>query len=92
MRYVGESRPRPVVATTGPEEWRRYLYMKKNPADWVTETWYCRAGCRRYFTAERHTVSNEFRVSRPPGAQLRHAESDSLAAGEADGIEAGSEL
>ena len=91
MRYVGESRPRPAVSTASPEEWRRYLFMKKNPADWVTETWYCRAGCRRYFTAERHTVTNEFRTTRPPAAQARLGESESISAGEATGIDAGSE-
>jgi len=37
------------------------LYMRKNPADWVTETWYCRGGCRRYFTIERNTATNEIR-------------------------------
>ncbi len=31
------------------------------PADWITETWYCRGGCRRYFTIERNTATNEIR-------------------------------
>lgn len=67
FRAVGESKRRPDVATAAPEEWRTYLYTKANRADWVTETWYHRAGCRRYFTVERHTVSNEIRASRRPG-------------------------
>jgi heterotetrameric sarcosine oxidase delta subunit len=73
LRYVGESRPRPQPSTATPEEWRRYLYVKNNPAGWTTETWYCRSGCRRYFVVERNTVSNEIRASRLPAAQLRMA-------------------
>jgi heterotetrameric sarcosine oxidase delta subunit len=42
-------------------EWRTYLYLRENPAGWVTETWYCRSGCRRYFTIERNTATNEIR-------------------------------
>lgn len=75
FRAVGESKKRPDVSTTSPEEWRRYLYTKSNLADWVTETWYHRAGCRRYFAVERHTVSNDIRASRMPAAQVRLRES-----------------
>jgi heterotetrameric sarcosine oxidase delta subunit len=71
FRAVGESKRRPDVATTTPAQWRQYLYDKSNRADWVTETWYHRAGCRRYFAVERHTVTNDIRESRPPAAQLR---------------------
>ena len=75
FRYVGQSSPRPDPATTTPEEWRHYLYLEENPAGWMTETWYHRAGCRRYFVAARHTVTNEFRESRRPAAQLRERSS-----------------
>ncbi len=61
MRYVGESHTRPDPNTTSPEAWRHHLYMRDNPAGWLKETWYCRSGCRRYFSLERNTVSNEFR-------------------------------
>jgi heterotetrameric sarcosine oxidase delta subunit len=71
LRYVGESRPRPEPGSATREAWRRYLYVKNNPAGWTTETWYCRSGCRRYFVVERHTVTNEIRTSRLPAAQLR---------------------
>lgn len=70
MRYVGESRARPDPIAASPEEWRAYLYDHHNPAGWTTETWYCRAGCRRYFVVERHSTSNEVRTSRPPRRQL----------------------
>ena len=75
FRAVGESKKRPDVNTASPEEWRTYLYTKTNLADWVTETWYHRAGCRRYLAIERHTVTNVIRVSRKPAAQVRLDES-----------------
>ena len=61
LRNCGEvvHRPNPDTATL--TEWRTYLYLRENAAGWVTETWYCRAGCRRYFTIERNTATNEIR-------------------------------
>ena len=44
-----------------PEEWRAYLYEEENPAGWTHETWYCRAGCQRFFVTERHRGHNRFR-------------------------------
>lgn len=65
LRNCGEvvERPNPEVSTI--EEWRSYLYLKKNTADWMRETWYCRNGCRKYFVVERNTATNEIRESRP---------------------------
>ena len=65
FRYVGEATPRPDPATTTPQEWRRYLYTRRNPRGWVDESWYHGAGCRRYIRLQRHTLSNE---TRSPGA------------------------
>lgn len=70
LRYVGESHARPNPTTASPEQWRTYLYVRDNPAGWTTETWYCRSGCRRYFSVERHTATNEVRTSRPPRRQV----------------------
>lgn len=67
--HVGEQTSRPDPATADPAAWRAYLYLRSNPAGWTTETWYHRAGCRQHFVAERHTVTNEVRTTRPPGAQ-----------------------
>jgi sarcosine oxidase, subunit delta len=75
LRFVGDVRARPDPATATPEEWRAYLYLRPNEAGWVTETWYHRSGCQRYFVVERHRVTNELRASRPPTAQARRAES-----------------
>ncbi len=68
FRHTGESRLRPNPQTATPQEWRTYLYERRNPADWTTETWYHGFGCRRFVTVERHTVSNEVRPTpEPPG-------------------------
>lgn len=61
FRYVGESEARPDPATATAEEWRHHLYFPANPRGWVREDWYHHAGCRRYFTVERHTGTNEVR-------------------------------
>jgi heterotetrameric sarcosine oxidase delta subunit len=61
LKNCGEvvDRPNPKNATI--EEWRSYLYLRENLASWVKETWYCRTGCRKYFTIERNTATNEIR-------------------------------
>jgi heterotetrameric sarcosine oxidase delta subunit len=63
LRPCGEVTTRPDPATASLSEWRTYLYLRENPAGWVTETWYCRSGCRRYFTIQRNTATNEIRYS-----------------------------
>ena len=67
FRYGGESGSRPDPNRATPVEWHAYLYDKSNAAGWVTERWHHAAGCRRFFTVERHTVTNEIRAARPPG-------------------------
>jgi heterotetrameric sarcosine oxidase delta subunit len=69
FRHAGERRPRPDPSTVTPQEWRSYLYLRRNPADWTSETWYHAMGCRRFFALERHTVTNEVRVL--PAARRR---------------------
>ena len=70
LSYGGESQVRPDPNTTTPEQWRDYLYLENNPAGWLKENWYCRSGCRRYFSLERHTATNEFRNPPMPVAKL----------------------
>jgi len=67
FRHVGEAIARPDPASATPAQWRGYLYLRRNPAGPTTEMWYHRAGCRAYFAAERHTVTNEFRRTWLPG-------------------------
>ena len=57
----------PDVGSATREQWRAYLYLRANPCGWTTETWYHRAGCRKYIRVERHTETNEIRASRPSG-------------------------
>jgi heterotetrameric sarcosine oxidase delta subunit len=59
--FQGEVKLRPDPNHTDPAEWRRYLYMKANPAGWASERWFHVAGCRRYLMVERHRSTNEIR-------------------------------
>ena len=68
--YGGEAHPRPDPNAATKSEWRDYLYIEENPAGWLRENWYCRAGCRRFFTTERNTATNEFRDSPVLGTKL----------------------
>lgn len=61
FRYYGVPKARPAVESAQPGEWRSYLYMKRNPAEWTYEWWYHTLGCRTFFLAERETLTNEFR-------------------------------
>ena len=70
LRLLGASVSRPDPETTTRAEWGDYLYLRDNPADWIKETWYCRSGCRRYFSLERHQATNEFRNPPLPGDKL----------------------
>lgn len=62
FHYSGEAAPRPDPASATPREWREYLYFPANPLGLVTETWYHRMGCRRFFTIERDTATNASRT------------------------------
>lgn len=63
FRWGGEIKPRPDPNSTTKEQWRDYLYLRRNAAGWITETWYHQAGCGRYFRGERDTVTNEIRTT-----------------------------
>lgn len=62
FKYVGEAAHRPDPAIAAPTAWRAYLYHKRNPRGWTRESWYHQAGCRQYFTVERHTEQNRVRT------------------------------
>lgn len=38
-----------------------YLFFRTNANGWQTEWWLHRDGCRTWFRAERHTMTNEIR-------------------------------
>jgi heterotetrameric sarcosine oxidase delta subunit len=67
FHHVGEAIARPDPRMAEPAQWREYLYIRSNELGWTTETWYHRAGCRKYIRVERHTETNEIRASRPSG-------------------------
>lgn len=57
--YGGEggiSRPTDPDALTD-DEWADYLFMRKNPRGRHVELWNHTQGCRRWFNAERDTVT-----------------------------------
>ena len=61
--YSGEAhivRPSDPFALSD-EEWADYLFNRKNPRGRHLEQWCHSAGCRRYFNAERDTVSYEIK-------------------------------
>lgn len=64
FRYSGEATPRPDPNTATPEEWRAYLYLRRNPSGRTEENWYHSAGCRKFVRVERDTVSNVVRSAR----------------------------
>lgn len=60
FRYGGEYNPRPKAPMeTGDADWADYIYMRDNKLGVQREWWYHRAGCGRWFMAERHTKTNE---------------------------------
>lgn len=67
--HLGEMTARPDPQAVTPAQWRDYLYFRANPRGWVTETWFHRAGCRRYVTVERDTASNAVRPSAADAAR-----------------------
>lgn len=60
--YSGETASRPDPRTVADAQWRAYLYQRDNRADWTTEQWFHRAGCRRYFVIRRHSLTHEIRA------------------------------
>lgn len=60
FRFGGEYNPRPAAPMkTSNANWTNYIFMRDNKVDVQEEWWYHRAGCGRWFLAERHTKTNE---------------------------------
>lgn len=64
FHHHGPATARPSPDQADPTTWRRYLYQRPNPLGEVEETWYHSAGCRRFLTVRRNTLSNENRSVR----------------------------
>lgn len=60
-------------------EWADYLFFRKNPKGMHIEQWAHTAGCRRWFKAERDTVTYRFSATYPcdsPAAASPSADRD----------------
>jgi len=42
------------------EDWGDYIFFRSNPKGWHYERWTHAHGCRRWFNALRHTVTDRF--------------------------------
>lgn len=54
-------------------EWSEYIFFRDNAKGWFRERWFHAAGCRMWFNAVRHTVTNEFAVFYKPGEAIGDA-------------------
>ncbi|MQA27022.1 MAG: sarcosine oxidase subunit delta [Micromonosporaceae bacterium] len=66
--YSGEVVTRPDPRSVTLTQWRAYLYLRDNRADWASERWFHRMGCRRYFTVRRHRLNHEVHPTPDDGA------------------------
>lgn len=64
FHYVGEAKGRPEPESATAEQWRTYLYLRRNPAGHTTEGWFHRSGCGRFLKVERDTITNEILSAR----------------------------
>jgi len=49
------------------EQWAQYLFMRDNPKGLFLERWVHSQGCRRWFNAQRDTVTHEISATYKPG-------------------------
>ncbi|MBI4421822.1 MAG: sarcosine oxidase subunit delta [Gemmatimonadetes bacterium] len=61
--FGGEIRPSYHPALSAEDDYRR-LWLPENAAGRQTERWFHYAGCRRWLTVERDTVTNEVHAVR----------------------------
>jgi heterotetrameric sarcosine oxidase delta subunit len=59
FRYGGPPVATPSDTATD-EEWAGYLFVRDNSEGPLSELWCHDAGCRRWFTITRNTLTNEF--------------------------------
>ena len=55
--------------------WADFMYARDNPKGPFAERWYHRAGCRRWFSVERDTLTYEISDAWPAGAPRPERES-----------------
>ena len=67
FRYGGEVRQRPLPGSSS-EDWGDYLYARANVSGVEQAWWFHRAGCRRWFVAQRDTRDNRVIATAWPAA------------------------
>jgi heterotetrameric sarcosine oxidase delta subunit len=67
--YHGEAHSRPATDGVTESAWRAYLYLHDNAAGFTSEEWFHTAGCRRYLSVIRNTVTNEITEVRDRGSE-----------------------
>ena len=60
--------------------WGDYLFMRKNPKGQHFEQWHHSQGCRRWFNAERNTVTYRFQQVYKPGERPEGVDAGDAAA------------
>ncbi len=72
--YAGEAHiARPLeTEKLSDRQWADYLFMRKNAKGLHREQWLHAAGCRRYFNAERDTVSYRITATFADSETLAH--------------------
>lgn len=71
FRHAGEAHvTRPAdPAAVSDADWTRFLYERENPRGIYRERWRHVHGCGQFFNAVRHTLTDRFLGSYPPGAE-----------------------
>lgn len=77
--YHGEAH---IVRPPDPEalsdaQWGEFLFVRNNPKGMHYERWQHSHGCRRWFNAARHTHTDRFHATYPPGATQPRAPEES---------------
>ncbi len=55
------------TAAVSDADWAKFLFLRENPKGVFKERWVHTHGCRRWFNAERHTVTHEIARTYKPG-------------------------
>ena len=69
---VETGKSRPSTDSSSDAQWANYLYDRTNSKGWAQEYWCHDAGCGRWFTLTRNTVTHEIAAAEMP--RLEEAE------------------
>ena len=63
----------PDTTTINDSDWAKFVFFRANPKGWLAERWVHSAGCRRWFSVWRNTITHEFGPSYTIGSQIGRA-------------------